>query len=280
MMCIHPGKYGACGKCRACRINAQREKKVRICHEAENWRDKCFLTLTYDPEKHDDQNLVKKDLQDFLKRLRRFIEPDKIKYFASGEYGESERHHAHYHLIIFGLNMYDKRVFSEHHHNLARDIWYVKCKAWDKGFVSVAPFNEARANYVAKYVIDKLNGREADKWYHGRTPEFCLTSQGLGLSWLKEHAPLLKEEGFIRQGKKRVPLPRYYQDKLFPKDSYRNIDWRQYKQVKSAESFEELKKRSRTHDKESFEKWQDEVRKATANFMATKLQRKELKSHV
>ena len=223
---------------------------------------------------------MKKDLQDFLKRLRRLIEPDKIKYFASGEYGESERHHAHYHLIIFGLNMYDKRVFSCHKHNLAKDIWYVQCKAWDKGFVSVAPFNEARANYVAKYVIDKLNGREADKWYHGRTPEFCLTSQGLGLSWLKEHAPLLKEEGFIRQGKKRVPLPRYYQDKLFPKDSYRNIDWRQYKQAKSAESFEELKKRSRTSDKESFEKWQDEVRKATANFMAIRLQRKELKSHV
>lgn len=280
MKCLHPGKYGACGKCRACRINAQREKKVRICHEAENWRDKCFLTLTYDPKLYDDSNLIKKDLQDFLKKLRRRIEPDRIKYFASGEYGDEERHHAHFHLIIFGLDMYDKRVFSNHHYNPQKDIWYVKCDAWGKGFCTVGPFNERRANYVAKYVIDKMNGREAEAWYHGRTPEFCLTSQGLGISWLKEHAPLVKKEGFIRQGLKRVPLPRYYQDKLFPKDTFRNVEWRVFKELKGIESFEEEKKRSRTHDKESFEKWQEEVRQATANYMATQLQRKELKSHV
>lgn len=280
MMCLHPGRFGACGKCRACRINAQRDKKVRICHEAEYYKDKCFLTLTYDPARYDDSNLIKKDLQDFLKRLRRYIEPDRIKYFASGEYGESERHHAHYHLILFGLSMHDKRVFSEHKYNPGKDIWYVKCNAWDKGFCSVGPFNEARANYVAKYVIDKMNGHEAEAWYHGRTPEFCLSSRGLGLSWLNEHATLLKEEGFIHQGKKRVPLPRYYQDKLFPKDTFRNLEWRKYKCNRSAQAFEADKKRSRCTDKESFEKWLAEVRKATADFMATRMQRKELKSHV
>lgn len=280
MMCLHPGKYGPCGKCRACRINRQRDKKVRICHEAEGYQYNCFLTLTYDPSRYDDSNLVKKDLQDFMKKLRRYIEPDRIKYFASGEYGESERHHAHYHLIIFGLNMYDKRVFSNHHYSVSKNVWYVDCKAWDKGFCSVAPFNEARANYTAKYVIDKINGKEADSWYHGRTPEFCLTSRGLGLTWLNEHAPLLKEEGFIRQGKKRVPLPRYYQDKLFPKDTYRNIQWSQYKSAKSFDKFRDDYRRSRATDKESFENWQEQVRQATARFMATKLQRKELKSHV
>lgn len=280
MQCLHPGRYGACGKCRACRINAQRDKKVRICNEAQYWKDKCFLTLTYDPARYDDSNLIKKDLQDFLKRLRRYLEPARIKYFACGEYGESERHHAHYHLILFGLDMHDKRVFSEHHYNPSKDIWYVKCVAWDKGFCSVGPFNEARANYVAKYVVDKLNGPKAEEWYRGRTPEFCLTSRGLGLTWLNEHAPLLKEEGFIRQGKKRVPLPRYYQEKLFPKDTYRNHAWSEYKRNESFKKFEDEKKRSRCADKESFEKWQEQVRKATAEFMAIKLQRKELKSHV
>ena len=280
MMCIHPGKYGPCGKCRACRINAQRDKKIRICHEAEYYEDKCFLTLTYDPSRYDDSNLVKKDLQDFLKRLRRYIEPDRIKYFACGEYGEESRHHAHFHLILFGLSMYDKRVFSEHHYNPHKDIWYVKCVAWDKGFCSIGPFNEGRASYVARYVIDKLNGKQAEEWYRGRTPEFCLTSRGIGLTWLKEHAPLLKEEGCIRQGRKRVPLPRYYQDKLFPKDTYRNVEWRDYKTKRSFQAFQKDKERSGATDKDSFEKWQAEVRKATADFMATKLQRKELKSHV
>lgn len=280
MKCIKPINGHACGRCRACRLNIQRDKKIRIVHEGESYKDKCFLTLTYDPKRYDDSNLIKKDLQDFLKRLRRRIEPDRIKYFACGEYGEEERHHAHYHLILFGVDMYDKRLFSNHHFVPSRNSWYVSCSVWDKGFCTVGAFNEARAAYVAKYTIDKLSGKEAEEWYKGKTREFCLTSNGLGLKWLMAHKNLLKQEGCLRQGQKRVPLPRYYQDKLFPKDTYRGLEWRRYKSALSAQRFEEEKKRSGTHDKESFEKWQDEVRKATALFMATKLQGKELKSHV
>lgn len=89
-----------------------------------------------------------------------------------------------------------------------------------------------------------------------------------------------QKEGFVRLGKKRVPLPRYYEEKLFPKDTYRNIDWRSYKESKGQQSFDNEKKLSGTADKESFEKWQAEVRKATADFMATRIQRKGVTNNV
>ena len=276
MKCLHPIDGHDCGKCMSCRLNRQLEKKTRIMHSAEYYDKKCFLTLTYDQDhvpmtKDGLSTLKKKEAQDFMKRFRRHIEPDEIKYFMCGEYGDTT-YRPHYHVILLGVDMFDKRIF-EIVRRFTSENW-CKCKAWNKGQCTIASFNEARAAYVAKYCLKKWSGKGSKEYYQGREPEFCLSSQGLGLVWLEDHKELVKKEGFVRLGKKRVPLPRYYEEKLFPKDTYRNIDWRSYKQAKGQQSFDEEKKRSGTSDKSSFEKWQEEVRKATANYMATRIQRK------
>ena len=94
----------SCGNCYACWINHRRDWVARMLLENQSHKRSVFVTLTYS-----DQNLpskghiVKKDLQDFFKRLRYFLGEDKIKYFACGEYGE-KRFRPHYHAIIWNVS--------------------------------------------------------------------------------------------------------------------------------------------------------------------------------
>ena len=61
-----------CGKCLACRIKNRKEWQIRMLHELNYHDDAVFLTLTYSDEYLPDNNtLVKRDLQLFIKRLRK-----------------------------------------------------------------------------------------------------------------------------------------------------------------------------------------------------------------
>ena len=106
-----------CGRCMACRIARAREWASRIIHEMDYWDTSIFITLTYNEEylpKHG--SIHKRDLVLFFKRLRRDLERDnrKIKYFASGEYGDKFGR-PHYHAIVFGLSLRedDKNVVGQ-----------------------------------------------------------------------------------------------------------------------------------------------------------------------
>ena len=62
----------------ACRIQKRKEWSLRILHEAEEYNDNIFITLTYD-DNHipDSESLRKTDLQKFYKRLRRDLDGQK-----------------------------------------------------------------------------------------------------------------------------------------------------------------------------------------------------------
>ena len=65
-----------------------------------------FVTLTYDDNQvpmNDNADLIlyKPDLQNFLKRLRKRKDGERIRYFAVGEYG-TQSGRPHYHLCLFG----------------------------------------------------------------------------------------------------------------------------------------------------------------------------------
>jgi hypothetical protein len=61
-----------CGQCIGCKLERSRQWAMRCTHEASMHQDNCFITLTYDA-KHlpPDCGLIKKDFQDFMKRLRK-----------------------------------------------------------------------------------------------------------------------------------------------------------------------------------------------------------------
>ena len=71
----------ACGQCLTCRVEKSRQWATRIVHEASLYDDNCFITLTYDDDKMPrlwtggPGTLVKKDFQDFMKRLRKRFAP-------------------------------------------------------------------------------------------------------------------------------------------------------------------------------------------------------------
>lgn len=76
-----------CGKCEGCLIDKSNSWSTRCMLEAKNWPKNCFITLTYNNKNlPKNRTLVKKDLQNFWKRLRKTQEGP-IRYLACGEYG-------------------------------------------------------------------------------------------------------------------------------------------------------------------------------------------------
>ena len=72
-----------CGRCTSCRISRAAMWSLRIVHEASQWKENSFATLTYDEEHYpSDGNLEKMELVKFFKRLRRNI-PGRLRFYAA-----------------------------------------------------------------------------------------------------------------------------------------------------------------------------------------------------
>ena len=78
-----------CNNCLSCKIARQKEWALRMMNEQEYHEHSVFVTLTYDPE-HCPEQIEKRELQLFFKRVRKELEHVKIKYYACGEYGENQ----------------------------------------------------------------------------------------------------------------------------------------------------------------------------------------------
>lgn len=148
-----------------------------------------------------------KDMQDWLKRLRRFFEGTSIRYFLVGEYGDhTER--PHYHASLFGIGPADARFIAD---------------TWGKGFCYTAEFNDKTAQYVAAYVVKKMTAPD-DVRLAGRHPEFARMSlkPGIGAEAMSVIAASIaksdvafKDAPFVLQmGKKKFPIGRYLRDRL------------------------------------------------------------------
>ena len=154
-----------CGKCAACLQNRRGEWTTRLKIELEDATSAFFLTLTYN-EDHlafgdGGPSLVKSDLQKFFKRLRKSIEPHKIRYYAVGEYG-TDTARPHYHIILFNLPI-DKI-------DNVRKAWADK-EGQEIGHIDVGTVTGGSIHYVTKYHINKNTSPS------GVQPSFCLMSR-------------------------------------------------------------------------------------------------------
>lgn len=99
-----------------------------------------FVTLTYsDLWIPSDGKLVPKHLQDYLKRLRRAVEPTKFRFFGVGEYGE-QSFRPHYHLCIFPC---------------ISDVAIVDC--WRFGQVHIGLVEPRSIGYITHYTTKGLS---------------------------------------------------------------------------------------------------------------------------
>ena len=164
-----------CGVCVACRQNRARSWSFRCLAELQG-TTALFLTITYD----DDSNpgyLLKKDLQDFHKRLRKAF--GSFRFYACGEYGDTT-HRPHYHGIYYGLEMpTDSTCLYENGDNSLYSSESLS-KVWGKGFVVIGACTPSSIAYVSGYVSKKFE-----------TPGvFSLMSRrpGIGLEWFRLNA--------------------------------------------------------------------------------------------
>ena len=99
-----------CRKCSLCKKRNARSWMFRAVAETQYSRSvPYFITLTYNPANRPSDGVSKKDVQDFLKRLRQILIRDhdydeKIRYFAAAEYG-SHTKLPHYHLILWNIQI-------------------------------------------------------------------------------------------------------------------------------------------------------------------------------
>ena len=178
-----------CRHCLGCRLDRAREWAIRCVHEASFFSANCFITLTYSPESLPSDNSVHVDhMQDFWKRFREAIYPEKIRYMYCGEYGgKTER--PHYHAIVFGYDFPDKYPFYRSKSGFQVYRSPLLEKLWDFGISSIGSFSFQSAGYVARYVMKKWYGKDADEHYKGRISEFLKMSlrPGIGNDWIEKY---------------------------------------------------------------------------------------------
>lgn len=156
------------------------------------------------------QTLKKKDVQDFIKRLRARLDPLKVRYYAVGEYG-SETLRPHYHMILFGLPD-------------AFDIVEFVRQVWKQGNVMVDPVTDGRIGYITKYMIkDKSDLHDRDKEFSLMSRKPALGSNYLTPDRISWHMNGRKKYCVVAGGAK-VGLPRYYKEKIFQSKIYNDID--------------------------------------------------------
>jgi hypothetical protein len=212
-----------CGQCWECRLKKRREWAIRILHETASYDDNCFVTLTY-KELPRNGSLKKRDVQLFLKRLRRALEPHKIRYFLTGEYG-TQTQRPHYHLIIFNYYPSDAK-----RHSQSSGSWLYTSEEldrnWQKGRVMVNEVTYDSASYLAKYTCKKLIVSEkSPEWLKAmqesdiREPEFATMSRngGIGKKFYEKYKDVIYRNDTIIINGKEIKPPSYY-DKLAKED--------------------------------------------------------------
>lgn len=206
-----------CGYCMACRLTKSREWAFRLRAELPYHNGASFINLTYDDENlPPNGSLNKKHLQDYFKRFRKKYNENKLKYFASGEYGETT-FRPHYHVILFGItpkDIYTKNVFNSFSKIVGKERVFEKGSLWPFGSVLVGTVTKDSILYVTKYITKKLNGKEGKIHYGDMTPPFQLQSLGLGLDYAKDNYQEIAENLSVKFNGQDIGIPRYYKKKL------------------------------------------------------------------
>lgn len=153
-----------CQRCIGCRLDKSKEWAMRCMHEASLHDQNSFITLTYnDKNLPYNTSLVKEDVQKFFKRLRKRIQPKKIRYYYCGEYGDKNGR-PHYHILLFGYN-YPDWVRLPHKSPSGRDLYTspILEKDWKLGFVQIGDVTYESAAYTARYIMKKVMGKGKDE---------------------------------------------------------------------------------------------------------------------
>lgn len=228
-----------CGRCIGCRLEYSRQWAIRCVHESSLFKNNIFITLTYN-DKHlpDTGSLIKRDFQLFMKSLRKKyqgIEPVlvpgeegieityPVRFYHCGEYGGLNRR-PHYHAIIFNLDFDDKEYWKT---TKTGQVLYTSEKlsdVWGKGFITIGAVTFDSAAYVARYIMKKITGEQAERYYENidietgeiKTiiPEYTTMSRkpGIGTEWYRKYKNDCYPKDFLTINGKKIKPPKFYDD--------------------------------------------------------------------
>lgn len=210
--------YLPCGKCIQCLNSRAKSWEVRSSLEHLKYKNSCCLTLTYDNEHLPMFGKLKyKDVQDFIKRLRKDIKVP-IKYMCSGEYGGMKTR-PHYHIIIFGWKPSDLRLYARSKKGTRLYKSDYLTNKWSNGFVDVGEVTHQTCRYVSQYCCKKLLNetvkrplryKKVYEWKNSKSREFLHCSIRFGFDWFKRNYRSVISSGKIVLGRFTYAIPKYF----------------------------------------------------------------------
>ncbi|MBA7542297.1 hypothetical protein ES705_34618 [subsurface metagenome] len=171
-----------------------------------SYKRSIFITLTYDDEYlPKNKSISKRTLVKFIKRLRKKVEPRKIKYYACGEYGEKEGR-PHYHAIILNIGLNEQELIKE--------AWSIDGNPL--GFIKYGNVEYNSIRYVADYIhnTDAVKNIKRFQWIREGEKPFQIQSNGIGKRFVLENSKYLKEKLGCTVRGVEVGLPKYYKNIL------------------------------------------------------------------
>lgn len=215
-----------CGRCMGCKLEKSKQWAIRCDKEAQLHEENCFLTLTFsNAHLPVDYSVHPRHMQLFMKKLRKFICPKKVRFYLGAEYGE-ENLRPHYHVILFGHDFNDK-IFYER--TTRGDTLYTSrnlSTLWPYGLSTIGAVTFESAGYTARYSTKKITGPMASDFYlrvhplHGFIcrvrPEFSLMSRrpGIGHGYaIKYQEEIRQSDSVIVRGRELKP-PRFFDQQL------------------------------------------------------------------
>lgn len=186
-----------CGKCPGCRADKARNWGIRCYHESLLHEQSSLLTLTYSDQNIPADGKIQRDhLSGFLKRLRTWLDQEKLRFFACGEYGE-HTHRPHYHVLIFGQDFRANERVLDLKGGYASPIID---GLWDAGHHHLFNLDAGGCFYVAGYESKKLTQPDV----------FTSMSRNLGKAWVLANQEELRRQGSAIVNGQKWPLPTVY----------------------------------------------------------------------
>lgn len=224
-----------CNHCLNCLVQKQSQieflSKKELLYNYRAGKSASFVTLTYDDSHipHNENGFVtlyRKDLQLFIKRMRRCMEYHNVnksfKLLYCGEYGDGSHsdstgtttHRPHYHIVFIGLSPDEVRFYTR--------------KLWKYGLCDIGPLSAGGIRYLCKYLTKACPDPDVKAFRKSCKVEnpFFYHSIGLGKQWILEHLDKIVEDDFTFNLNGKI--------NLFPKhvmnfvSNHTGVDYRPY----------------------------------------------------